>query len=206
MTIETERAALLRTFTHAGLVRRKTESTNPDTGETVQVFAVLEKDATSIEVLADKSKGVFLSPEHGLTNGTKGRFSGDELPDGIMEDIDYFVVASTDNSFKVSLTAGGDPVTFTTNGSDVVFTVRVPVGSFPCALSLRDGGATQTDAVRVIRKAPVLFTRYNEDLETGDHVEVTLEDGAIVQVVVGSISKYPTHIEAAANLLDEARA
>jgi len=56
---------------------------------------------------------------HGLTNGTRVRFtnSGGALPTGLAVDTDYYVHTATTNTFKVSTTVGGGALNLSGDGS-----------------------------------------------------------------------------------------
>ena len=69
---------------------------------------------------ADHTTETFTDTAHGLVNGDRVRvYSATTLPAGLSEDISYFVVEKTDDTFKLSLTEGGSAVAITSNGTGV---------------------------------------------------------------------------------------
>jgi hypothetical protein len=58
---------------------------------------------------------------HGLVNGDVVYFTASVMPTGLSADTIYYVINSTDNTFKVSLTSGGDAVELDTDGTTVVY-------------------------------------------------------------------------------------
>ena len=64
---------------------------------------------------------------HGLSNGAIVRFYSIVTTTGIVAKQRYFVVNAAANTFQVSLTAGGSPVTFTGDGSATLLPYKVAV-------------------------------------------------------------------------------
>jgi hypothetical protein len=81
--------------------------------------------ADGIAVVADPATEKFRSDGNNYAVGTKGQFTGVELPSGIATLTDYWIVWSDDDYFQVSLTEGGPVDTFSTAGDTVVFTASV---------------------------------------------------------------------------------
>ena len=206
MTIAIERQSIESTFFHSAVVYRKGEVESAETGTMTQTFAAVEEAGDAVSVVADHATDKFTAAAHGLANGTKGRFTGTSLPTGISSGVDYFVVSTAENDFKVALTIGGTAVLFSSNGTAVVFTPIYPVGAVRCALSLTAGSADQGVAEKRIAKGTTLFVEHDANIQIGDRVTVTLEDGRTIDIVVDSLSIYPTHIEAASSLHEAARA
>ncbi len=63
---------------------------------------------------------IITSNGHGLNDGDKVRFfTTDTLPAGLDPNTTYFVINSTTNTFKVSLTSGGSEITITDIGTGI---------------------------------------------------------------------------------------
>lgn len=77
----------------------------------------------------DFSSDVFTATAHGLSDGMVVQFSAinGALPTGLTPATDYYVIASTANTFQVSTTSGGAAVDFTDDGSGTLYTT--PPGS-----------------------------------------------------------------------------
>jgi hypothetical protein len=70
------------------------------------------------DVTADVVNQVLNCPSHGLVNGNQVRFDSDGvLPLGLFFATYYFVVNATANTFQVSSTSGGTPITLGDAGS-----------------------------------------------------------------------------------------
>ncbi|GEP42198.1 autotransporter-associated beta strand repeat-containing protein [Brevifollis gellanilyticus] len=78
-------------------------------------------------VIANSSNGVFTSSSN-LPNGTPitfPLFAATTLPGGIKADTQYYVVGSSGNTFQISTTPNGAPLTITTNGANVQFVPKI---------------------------------------------------------------------------------
>ena len=64
---------------------------------------------------------VITSAAHGLIDDETVRFSGSVLPTGIADDVDYYVISATTDTFQISLTEGGSAILFTDQGTSVSF-------------------------------------------------------------------------------------
>lgn len=82
----------------------------------------------AVACTADQTTDIFTSASHGLTNTERIYFKATTLPAGISEIILYYIINKTDNTFQVSLTSGGAPVNFTTNGTAVTW-IKGIIGS-----------------------------------------------------------------------------
>lgn len=70
------------------------------------------------DVTADPVSQLLTSTAHGLVNGNQVRFDSDGiLPNGLFFALYYFVVNATTNTFQVSTTSGGSPVTLVDAGT-----------------------------------------------------------------------------------------
>lgn len=65
------------------------------------------------------STDTITSPAHGFTNGDKIQFYAGTMPGGLSENVTYFIVNATTDTFQVSATAGGSAINITSDGSDV---------------------------------------------------------------------------------------
>lgn len=65
---------------------------------------------------------------HGLSNGQIVRFSTITTTTGITENTDYYVVNKTTDTFQVAATAGGTPLTLTTDGTGA-YDVKLVAGT-----------------------------------------------------------------------------
>jgi hypothetical protein len=75
----------------------------------------------SVTVTADNSTDVITSAGHGLSNGDLVFIaSSSALPSGLTASTDYYVVNVTTDTFQLSLTSGGSPATFTTDGTGTI--------------------------------------------------------------------------------------
>lgn len=68
---------------------------------------------------ADNSTETFTSNSHGLVTGDRVAFynTGGALPSGLSENVEYFVMNSSTNTFQVSLTYGGAVLSISTDGT-----------------------------------------------------------------------------------------
>jgi hypothetical protein len=74
------------------------------------------------DVTADSSTNTFTDNGHGLDNNDYVQIDGGTAsPTGINESKRYYVVNSDTNTFQVSETYGGTPVTFSDDGTDVIY-------------------------------------------------------------------------------------
>jgi len=83
------------------------------TKEEYRVFTELEEDTKKPEVYKfDPETSSIYLPRHGFKNGTKIRFevSGGELPAGLLEGQDYYIVNRRYNSFQVASMLNGEIV------------------------------------------------------------------------------------------------
>lgn len=65
----------------------------------------------------DVTNNMVRSTAHGQSNGTKVVFFNSTVPGGLTEGSVYFIVNATTDTFQVSATSGGSPVTLTSTGS-----------------------------------------------------------------------------------------
>ena len=72
---------------------------------------------TPVVFTADAGTNEIISNAHGLTNGTKVKFSGPYLPTGLTKSTLFYIVGATANRFQVSLTLGGSAVDLASSGS-----------------------------------------------------------------------------------------
>jgi hypothetical protein len=75
---------------------------------------------TGIPLSADHTTNKFSAASHGYSNGDRIQITASTLPSGILNTILYYVVQVSGIEFKVSLTNGGSPVDFASNGTTVV--------------------------------------------------------------------------------------
>lgn len=78
----------------------------------------------------DPATDVITAPAHGRVNGDIVRVKcsqGGVLPGGLAAETDYYVIAATANTLKLSATAGGSAIDITTagTGTQVLITLRV---------------------------------------------------------------------------------
>lgn len=73
---------------------------------------------------ADVSTDVITSSSHGLSNNTPVSFTSIGAVTGISVNTTYYVVSSTTNTFKISLTIGGSSIDLTGTSSSVSFTSK----------------------------------------------------------------------------------
>lgn len=84
-------------------------------GETVEDF---EEVNVPFVAIADSSTDTLTKLSHGLSDGETVTLSnvGGELPGGLNEGYEYFVVNKTANTFQLSATSGGSAINLTTVG------------------------------------------------------------------------------------------
>lgn len=106
---------------------------------------------TGATFTADAPTNVITSNSHGLSNGNRivVTNSGGGLPGGLSVNTIYFIISSTTNTFKVSLTSGGSEVDITSAGTGTHSwhnQVKVPdmKGRVPVQ---RDSGQTEFDVL-----------------------------------------------------------
>lgn len=81
------------------------------------------EDIEDVDVLigTDDDPEAILKTDHGLVVGDMVRFDAVDL--GTLDDVNadqlYFVVSAEDNSFKIAVSPGGTPITFTEAWSDI---------------------------------------------------------------------------------------
>lgn len=77
--------------------------------------SVVDGLALTVDHTADK----FTAVSHGYSNGDRVSIAATALPTGILDTVLYYVVNVAGSDFKVSLSSGGSPVTFSSNGTAV---------------------------------------------------------------------------------------
>lgn len=78
---------------------------------------VIYLNVTSQSFTADAGTDVITASAHGLVDGDRVRFKGNDLPAGITQSVLYYVRDKTTNTFKVAATSGGAAVDLTDAGS-----------------------------------------------------------------------------------------
>lgn len=83
---------------------------------------------------------------HGFLNGEEVVFSGGALPGGLSEGTIYYIVGAAANSFQVSATSGGAPITFSAAGSGDIQKVNgsLKTGSTGYYFATNPAGVQQT--------------------------------------------------------------
>lgn len=94
-------------------------------GRPIRVIVIRKQTADPLNVTADPDTDTFTATAHGFKAGVVGQFTGDTLPTGISAETDYYIVNATTNAFQVAASKGGEPVTFSTAGTSVVFNPKV---------------------------------------------------------------------------------
>jgi hypothetical protein len=71
----------------------------------------------------NSSTDVFTSTSHGLTDGTSVEVEvvDGALPSGLSDNTEYFIIASTANTFQLSATSGGSAINVTTDGNGAMY-------------------------------------------------------------------------------------
>ena len=118
------------------------ESTTPGTGwseiisdDSFVLFSTTSGVATStyassVGIVADYVNSTFTRTSHGFSNGDRivigidSSDSGASMPDGLADNILYYVVGATSSSFQLSWGSGGRAVSFTSNGQSVMVRKR----------------------------------------------------------------------------------
>jgi len=83
----------------------------------------------SRHITAEASSNTFSVDSHGLEDGALVSFraeSGGTLPSPVAKGTIYYVRDSTEHTFKISTTDGGDVLPITTDGSNVIMVLEVP--------------------------------------------------------------------------------
>ncbi len=87
-------------------------------GSTVEDF---EQVSPIRSFVADQASDVFISADHAMPVDHPVNVKGPGLPSGFATGVIYYVRSPTTNTFKLSLTAGGVPITLTEDGQGTVF-------------------------------------------------------------------------------------
>ena len=128
----------------------------------------------TITLTPDFTTDVFTAAAHGLINGTEVLIdAATTMPVGLLANQIYFVVNATANTFKVSLTAGGAAVDYTTNGVGAVTArgvIRVTQAGFWSAIG--DESVVAINGTTVITRLDNLNLRVNPNLTA--NVTITL--------------------------------
>lgn len=102
------------------------DPSDPDTWEVVDISTnvqgvridYFQADFQTNDIVPTNSTNLFTKAGHGLLDDDRVRFSAQTtLPTGIDEDVLYFVVNTTTDTFQVSTTEGGAVNTFSSDGS-----------------------------------------------------------------------------------------
>ncbi len=157
-------------------------------------------------VTADETTDFFTLALHGLTNGDLVHFATTGgLPAGITANTAYYVVNKTSNTFQVSLTSGGAPVNFTTNGTGTNSVYNKFIPTDPRG---RGRIATGTGAGLTARAAgAVLGTEdgtLGQHLHTAAAVSVVTDPGHVHTVREAVGSSGATHAIVAITIADSA--
>ncbi|MCX6856350.1 MAG: hypothetical protein NTV80_15765 [Verrucomicrobia bacterium] len=112
----------------------------------------------NMDVSANEATDTLTVTGNAPANGVPVEFSGtDSIPAGLSLTQRYFVVNSSGSSFQVSLSVGGAPVDFTSNGSSVVFTSSEGLGRVVGYVITNQGsGYTSTPTVAVTDTQPTI--------------------------------------------------
>jgi hypothetical protein len=73
--------------------------------------------ATGACTMQNTPDNTITSVAHGLANGNRVVFTGASIPAELSTTVNYYVISALDDVFSVSLTSGGAPVTFASDGS-----------------------------------------------------------------------------------------
>jgi hypothetical protein len=136
-----------------------------------------------ITVTATNASDTFNATAHGLSDTNKVQFSTDgTLPAGLLENQDYFVINSTANTFKVSLTSGGSAVNITTDGSGTHKVRRIDNDgssvNLMAAMQYVAGGKT-------IESQTFVFEYVNDVVRDGDTSPVAVPEDIVLNVRSG---------------------
>jgi lambda family phage minor tail protein L len=90
----------------------------------------------ALPVTADSVTHLFTAVAHGLVNGNRITFTATTMPGLLSTSVSYFVVNADADTFQVAGTLNGPPISFTTNGLNVVLHFdgtygTLPFGGFP---------------------------------------------------------------------------
>ncbi len=84
---------------------------------------------------ATNATNMLTMTAHNLSDGDKIRLAGSDLPDGLVADLDYFVIKSDADDFQVALTEllriAGTAVTFADDGSGTRTVTSLPPNNHP---------------------------------------------------------------------------
>lgn len=83
----------------------------------------------------DASTDTITATAHGLNNGNIVQIAGVAVPGGLAASTNYYVIASTANTFKLATSMGGSAIDITSAGTTVTFTVSPTIDTdvFVCA-------------------------------------------------------------------------
>ena len=88
---------------------------------------------TTVPCTAANATNTFTSTAHGLIDTDRISFNAVTMPTGLVAQTIYFIVTAAANTFQVSATSGGAAITFTTDGSGIVWIKGAPgVPDNPC--------------------------------------------------------------------------
>lgn len=107
---------------------------------------------------ASSGNGTITLNSHGLSDNVKIRFIGNYLPDGIAEDIDYYVMYDDANTFQVSLSPSPNAVAipFTTSGNGFIKVLSAtPTNDAVVITNSEDGVSTPISASGLTVSTPL---------------------------------------------------
>lgn len=84
-------------------------------------FNVVSQTGASVDAATD----TFTLSHHGYNNGDVVYFSSGSVPAGLTADNDYYVIAATTSTFKVSASRGGSAMDITADSSGIVVSIHV---------------------------------------------------------------------------------
>jgi hypothetical protein len=159
---------------------------NTDYLSLLSVIGVSFGRGTPISCVCESDDFTITDIGHGRENGDVVYFTASSMPTGLDSDTIYYVINSTDNTFKVSSTSGGEAVEFSTDGTTVVYYTEFVIpdmrGYFPRGWS--HGETVDPDAA----------TRTDRgDGTDGDHVGTKQAGGNVSHTHTGTTSSPGSH-------------
>ena len=137
------------------------------------------------------SDSVYIG-NHGYSTGDRIRFSGDDLPDGITADQDYYVIVNDNDSFRLAesyLDATSDTnIDFTTNGTGAIDLTPVisPINQNENSITLTSHGLTSGNRIRFTTESGTLpdgistDTDYYVIVEDADTIKLALSQQDVI--------------------------